>query len=101
MTVWVEEPHDGGSAVWTCSACSKGGWCSDHTSAFIEARLHAHGHDQKVSILGQTRGPRTDRERDQRIRDLRAEGNSLSSIATAVGITASGVSRALHRMERA
>lgn len=102
MTVWAEEPLDGGSAVWGCDRCDHGGWCSDHTTAFMEARAHADDHqtrtDRKVIVLGQpTRGPRIDPNRDARIAELRAQAHTLRAIAAIVGISMGGVRRALNR----
>lgn len=97
MTVWAEEPRDGGSAVWGCNTCSLGGWCSDHTSAFMEARTHARGHREKVTIHGQPRrGPRIDPDRDQRILELRAT-HTLRAIGVIVGLSAAGVAKAIAR----
>lgn len=97
MTVWAEEPRDGGSAVWGCDRCEQGGWCSDHTTAFIEARAHAINHREKVTIHGQPkRGPRINHDRDQHILELRAT-HTLRAIGAIVGLSASGVAKALAR----
>lgn len=105
MTTWAEEPMDGGSAVWGCDRCSHGGWCADHTTAFMEARAHADDHqgrdDRKVIILGQpARGPRIDPARDARIAELRAQNLTLRAIAAIIGISANGVRKALARSTR-
>lgn len=100
MTVWAEQPKDGGSAVWGCDRCSRGGWCSDHTSAFLEARMHADDHRDKVTVIGEpARGPRPDHDRDARIRRLRTQGHSLRAIAEKVGCSPFGVRAALRRTE--
>ena len=102
MSVWAEEPRDGGSAVWGCSTCDGGGWCWDHTTALTEARIHARAHGQQfVDILGgQGRGRPVDFARDIRIRELRAQKLTHQQIAELVGLTASGVLRALRRIGR-
>ncbi|MFS6529713.1 hypothetical protein V8Z69_07545 [Microbacterium aurugineum] len=97
MTVHVERPYDGGSAVWSCTTCEGGGWCSDHTTALIEARTHAQGHKDKVTIVGARRGPRPNLERDEKIRTMRTNGSTIRTIATTVGISAAGVMKALRR----
>lgn len=97
MTVWAEQPRDGGSAVWGCDQCSRGGWCSDHTSAFIEARLHADEHDEAVIIPGRGRGPEPDHDRDARIRCLRDRKHTIRQIAALVGISVAGVAKSLDR----
>lgn len=105
MTVWAEQPLDNGSAVWGCDRCSQGGWCSDHTTAWMEARIHADDHqtkaDRKVIVLGQPqRGPRIDQARDARIAELRAQQLTLRAIAAIVGLSTNGVRRALARASR-
>lgn len=98
MSVWAEEPHDGGSAVWGCTRCEHGGWCSDHTSALMEARTHAIGHSATVSVLGiPRRGPRPDYHQDRRVIALRAEGHSIRAIAERMGLSAAGVHKAIRR----
>jgi DNA invertase Pin-like site-specific DNA recombinase len=98
MNVWVEQPTDGGSAVWGCNACERGAWCSDHTRARLEARLHArtHGTD-RITTIGQHHGPRANTARDARIRRLRDTGHTVRAIATAVGISTTGVLKSLRR----
>lgn len=98
MTVWAEKPHDTGSAVWGCSTCDKGAWCSDHTTALIEARLHARTHGEpNVAIIRAHRGPNPDTNRDTRIRALRTAGRTVREIAAAVGISNAGVIKSLAR----
>lgn len=101
--VWVEATPDGGSAVWGCATCERGGWCSDHTTARTEARTHAraHGTVAAVATVGRRHGPRPDVDRDRRIRELRTAGQSARTIAATVGITHAGVLAALRRMGRA
>lgn len=98
MTVWAEEPHDGGSAVWGCTRCEHGGWCSDHTSALMEARTHATNHSLTVTVLGiPKRGPRPDYRRDRQVIALRAQGHTIRAIAEQTGLSAAGVLKALRR----
>ncbi|WP_454137248.1 hypothetical protein [Microbacterium paulum] len=97
MTVWAEQPHDNGSAVWGCTTCEHGAWCSDHTTARLEARLHARAHNEHVNILRAHHGPTADEHRDTRIRRLRAKGNTIRQIAATVGISNAGVIKSLAR----
>lgn len=97
MSVWVENPQDGGSAVWGCSTCDRGAWCSDHTTARIEARLHAQEHRTTVNVVGHRHGPAPDTVRDQHIQELRAQGATIRLIAAAVGLSTTGVIKALRR----
>lgn len=97
MTVWAEQPHDTGSAVWGCTTCEHGAWCSDHTTALIEARLHARTHREQVSIIRAHHGPTADEHRDTRIRRLRAKGNTIRQIAAAVDLSTAGVIKSLAR----
>lgn len=103
LGVWVEAAHDGGSAVWGCATCERGGWCSDHTTARTEARIHAraHGTVTTVATVGRRHGPKPDVDRDRSIRELRSAGHSARAIATSVGISHAGVLAALRRMARA
>lgn len=101
MSVWAEQPRDGGSAVWGCSACEHGGWCSDHTTAVMEARIHASEHRERVTVLGRARGPKPDWARDQQIMALRGQQLTIRAIAATVGLSVGGVTKALHRKERA
>jgi hypothetical protein len=94
--VWVERPGDEGSAVWGCTTCQHGAWCSDHTSATIEARLHAQGHGVRITLLNRPHGPKP--QRDDRIRALSNQGLSTRAIAAAIGITHAGVAKALRRI---
>ncbi|WP_157553778.1 hypothetical protein [Microbacterium hominis] len=98
MTVWVEQPHDTGSAVWGCSTCDSGAWCSDHTTAQLEARTHARGHgNPDITIIRAHHGPTPNHDRDARIRALRTAGRSIRQIAHAVGISNAGVTKSLAR----
>lgn len=98
MTVWAEKPHDTGSAVWGCNTCERGAWCSDHTTALLEARLHAHTHNERtVAIIRAHHGPTADEHRDTRIRRLRAKGNTIRQIAAAVDLSTAGVIKSLAR----
>lgn len=98
MTVWAEQPLDDGSAVWGCDRCEQGGWCSDHTTAFMEARLHAENHREKVTIHGQPkRGPRINHSRDARVAELRAQQLTIRAIGAIVGLSPSGVMKAIRR----
>lgn len=69
----------------------------------MEARTHAAGHGIKQAevIGGQGRGRHVDYARDIRIKKLREEKLTYEQIAELVGLTASGVLRALRRMGRA
>lgn len=97
MTIWVEQPRDGGSAVWGCHTCNRGEWCFDHTTALVEARTHAHTHGTtRVHIEGRAHGPRP--KHDDTIAALAAQGHTHATIATIVGITAAGVTKALRRI---
>lgn len=97
--VWVESPGDGGSAVWGCSTCERGHWCSDHTSAALEARMHArsHGPGTTVATVSWARGPKP--KRDTKIAALRAQGHTIRAIATVVKMSHSGVLKALRRID--
>lgn len=98
MTVWAEKPHDTGSAVWGCNTCEHGAWCSDHTTALIEARTHAHTHNEtNVAIIRAHHGPTPNERRDNRIRHLRAKGHTIRQIAATVGISNAGVIKSLAR----
>ncbi|RKS84827.1 helix-turn-helix resolvase-like protein [Microbacterium sp. AG790] len=98
MSVWVEKPADTGSAVWGCSTCDRGAWCSDHTTARLEARTHARGHGEStVNVIRAHRGPTADQTRDNRIRTLRSAGHSIRQIAETVGISNAGVTKSLAR----
>lgn len=98
MSVWVEKPTDSGSAVWGCSTCDRGAWCSDHTTARIEARLHASTHgDSTVEVIRAHRGPKADARRDTRIRAMRSAGLTIRAIASRVGISTAGVLKSLAR----
>lgn len=99
MTVWAENPSDGGSAVWGCSACDGGGWCWDHTSALVEARTHAKGHSETVDIVGAARrGPQPNWARDAQIAEMRAERLTVREIAARAGLSVGGVVKALRRI---
>ena len=88
MTVWAEKPHDNGSAVWGCTTCEHGAWCSDHTTARLEARTHARRHgDTTVNVIRAHRGPTPDQTRDNRIRTLHAAGHSIRQIAEVLGLS--------------
>lgn len=99
---WVEQPPDGGSAVWGCHSCDDGGWCMNRTEALTEARRHAHSHGEKtIDILNAVpvrRGPKPDWDRDRRIAQLKAEHVTVRQIAVIVGLSASGVNKALRRI---
>lgn len=96
MTVWVEQPTDGGSAVWGCDACSRGAWCWDHTTAQMEARTHATSHGQKtVNTVGHRHGPKPTNDPD--VRRLRDQGHSIRSIAATVHMSTAGVIKSLTR----
>lgn len=97
MTVWVEQPSDGGSAVWFCESCFHGAWCPDHESARAEAAWHAEGHLLTITILRAHHGPVANAARDNKIHRLRAQGASIRAIALAVGISTAGVLKALKR----
>lgn len=97
MTVWAEKPHDTGSAVWGCSACERGAWCPDHTTALLEARTHARTHREPVTIIRAHHGPTADEHRDQRIRQLRTGGHTIRDIATTIGLSTAGVIKSLAR----
>lgn len=100
MSVWVENPPDDGSAVWGCEECSLGAWCSDHTSARLEARMHATGHGSKVvHILDRQHGPTANSKRDAKIHRLRADGLTIRAIAAKVGLSTAGVIKALRRQK--
>lgn len=98
--VWVESPGDDGSAVWGCSTCQRGAWCSDHTRAAIEARTHARAHGSAVTVetINRQRGPRPNAKRDTRIVRLRGQGHSVRAIAVAVKMSHAGVVKALRRL---
>lgn len=98
MTVWAESPHDTGSAVWGCSTCERGAWCSDHTTALLEARTHARAHHEtNVAIIRAHHGPTANEKRDARIRKLRTAGRTIRQIADTVGISTAGVLKSLRR----
>lgn len=98
MTVWVEKPHDTGSAVWGCSTCERGAWCSDHTRATIEARIHARTHGETtIATIRAHRGPTPNQRRDKRIQQLRTAGRTIRDIAATVGLSNAGVIKALRR----
>lgn len=97
MTVWVENPQDGGSAVWCCDTCRRGNWCWSHADARSEAKAHARHHGITIVVLSRHHGPHANETRDSRIRRLRAQGNSLRAIAVLVGLTHAGVRAALRR----
>lgn len=98
--VWVEHPGDDGSAVWGCSSCERGAWCWDHTSARLEATMHArtHGTQTRVKTLNRPHGPKVNAKRDVKIASLRADGLSARAIAAAVKMSHSGVLKALRRL---
>lgn len=98
--IYVEKPTDHGSAVWGCSTCARGSWCSDHTTALIEARLHAAHCDDTIHIL-YTPGPKPNDKRDRRIRRLRRQGLTVRAIAAAVNLSTAGVIKSLKRTENA
>lgn len=97
MTVWAEQPHDNGSAVWGCTTCEHGAWCSDHTTARLEARTHARTHGEPIAILRAHHGPTPNEQRDTHIRRLRTKGHTIRQIATTVGISNAGVIKSLAR----
>ena len=98
--VWVESPGDDGSAVWGCATCERGAWCSDHTSAALEARLHArsHGAGTPVETINRQRGPKPNAKRDAKIAKLREQGHTARAIADAVKMSHAGVLKALRRL---
>lgn len=102
MTVWVEQPGDGGSAVWGCDACSRGAYCTDHTTARLEARAHARTHGTtRITTIGQRHGPQPSETRDRTIYQLRTQGHTIRTIAATVGLSTTGVIKALRRKETA
>ncbi|MDJ1115394.1 helix-turn-helix domain-containing protein [Microbacterium dauci] len=97
MTVWAEQPRDGGSAVWGCTTCDRGEWCWDHTTAILEARTHARTHGTtSVNIIGRKHGPTP--KHDTRIHELHQQGLTTRAIATLIGITHTTVAKALRRI---
>lgn len=100
--VWVEEPGDGGSAVWGCDSCDHGAWCWDYAAAREEATKHAIGHGVLIKVLRAHHGPHANPERDNRIWTLRhKDALSIRAIATIVGLSNSGVIKALRRLAKA
>ena len=98
MTVWAEQPHDTGSAVWGCTTCDHGAWCWDHTTAQLEARTHARTHgEHTINIIRAHHGPTADTRRDKTIQQLRTAGHTIRQIATTVGLSNAGVIKALRR----
>ncbi|WP_314473856.1 hypothetical protein [uncultured Microbacterium sp.] len=81
--------------------CDDGGWCIDHANALTEARRHARSHGEKgidiVDAVPTPRGPRPDAARDRRIREMRADGATIRTIAAAFGISIAGVTKSLRR----
>ncbi|WP_315551273.1 hypothetical protein [Microbacterium aurum] len=100
MTVWAEKPHDTGSAVWGCNTCERGAWCSDHTTALLEARTHARTHNERtVTIIRAHHGPTANKTRDKTIRKLHTAGHTIRQIAATVGLSNAGVIKALRRIK--
>jgi hypothetical protein len=67
----------------------------------MEARAHADDHQAKVVILGQpARGPRIDQARDSRVAELRSQQLTIRAIGTIVGLSTTGVMKALKRTAR-
>ncbi|CAI9386075.1 hypothetical protein [Microbacterium sp. T2.11-28] len=98
--IYVENPGDGGSAIWACSTCDRGAWCSDHSAALLEARLHGVGCTDTIHVL-YTPGPKPNDKRDRRIRRLRAQGLTVRAIAATVNLSTAGVIKSLKRTENA
>ncbi|WP_144797718.1 helix-turn-helix domain-containing protein [Microbacterium paludicola] len=92
MTVWAEEPRDGGSAVWGCDQCAHGGWCPDRAAAFAEARRHAHGHQEKVTTHSKQRTSKKDKHAAYAL-ELHATGMSIRAIGKHIGVTATTIAR--------
>lgn len=99
MSVWRENPRDGGSAVWGCTTCHHGAWCPSPLDALTEANRHArrHGTSEPVTVRDRAYGPPPQEHRDARILRLRAAGRSIRQIAAEVGISTAGVTKSLTR----
>ncbi|WP_295824176.1 hypothetical protein [uncultured Microbacterium sp.] len=100
MTVWVEGVDDKGSSVWGCDHCRHGGWCPDRVDALAEAERHAKAHGiPSVTIVERRHGPRPVATRDDIIRRMLAEKQTVRVIAAAVGLSTAGVIKARRRIE--